>query len=86
MRATAKLSVTENKSEMCDSTKCEVETINNMSVRETPHKVRELYCKACKDDFNTNPLISTSSVVSQSVQICNDIEQEMFAHHTTPLY
>ena len=81
----AKLSASENKSEMCDSTKCEVESINNMSVRETPHKVRELYCKACEDDFNTNPLISTSSVVSQSVQICKDIEQEMFAHHTTPL-
>jgi len=81
----AKLSASENKSEMCDSTKCEVGTINNVSVRETPHKVRELYCKACEDDFNTNPLISTSSVVSQSVQICKDIEQEMFAHHTTPL-
>jgi len=81
----AKLSASENKSEMCDSNKCEVESINNMSVRETPHKVRELYCKACEDDFNTNPLISTSSVVSQGVQICKDIEQEMFALHTTPL-
>lgn len=80
-----KLSVSENKSEICDSTKCEVETINDMSVRETSHKMRELYCNACEDDFNTNPLISTSSIVSQSVQICKDIEQEMFAHHLTPL-
>ena len=34
----AKLSASENKSEMCDSNKCEDESINNMSVRETPHK------------------------------------------------
>jgi len=34
----AKLSANENKSEMCDSTKSEVESINKRSVRDTPHK------------------------------------------------
>ena len=33
-----KLIVSENKSEMCDSTKSEVEIINKRSVRDTPHK------------------------------------------------
>ena len=59
----AKLSESENKSELCDSTKCEIESINNMSVRDTPHKKKELHCKTCEDVFS-NPLISTSSVVS----------------------
>jgi len=39
----------------------------------------------CEDVYESNPLIPTSSVVFQSVQICKDIELEMFAHHTTPL-
>ena len=34
----AKLSANKNKSEMCDSTKSEVESINKRSVRDTPHK------------------------------------------------
>jgi len=36
----AELSESENKSELCDSTKCEVESINKRSVRDTPHKKR----------------------------------------------
>jgi hypothetical protein len=36
----AKLSESENKSELCDSTQCEVESINKWSVRDTPHKKR----------------------------------------------
>ena len=62
----AKLIVSENKSEMCDSIKSEVEIINKRSVRDTPHKKRELHCKTCEDVFS-NPLISTSSVVSHDV-------------------
>ena len=62
----AKLSESE-KSEMCDSTKFEVECINIMSVRNTPHQKRELHCKTCEDDFNTNKLISTCSIISPHV-------------------
>ena len=79
----AKLSEGENKSELCDSTKCEIESINKWSVRDTPHKKRELHRKTCEDDFNTNPLISTSSVVSQNAQVCKKKEEEMAAQQTT---
>ena len=81
----AKLSASENKSKLCDLTKCDIKSIHNESERYTPHKKRELYCKMCEDVYESNPLIPTSSVVFQSVQICKDIEQEMFAHHSTPL-
>jgi hypothetical protein len=39
----------------------------------------------CEDFYESNPYIPTSSVLYEIVQICKDIEQEMFAHHTTPL-
>jgi hypothetical protein len=39
----------------------------------------------CEDVYESNPLIPTSSVVFQNVQICKEIEQKMFAHPTTPL-
>ena len=81
----AKLSASENKSKLCDPTKCDIKSIHNESERYTPHKKRELYCKMCEDVYESNPLIPTSSVVFQCVQICKDIEQGMFAHHTTPL-
>uniref|UniRef100_K3ZMU2 Retrotransposon gag domain-containing protein n=1 Tax=Setaria italica TaxID=4555 RepID=K3ZMU2_SETIT len=58
---------------------------STMSERYTPHKKRELDCKTCENVYKSNPLIPTSSVVSQSVQVCKKIEQEMVAHHTTPL-
>ena len=57
----------ENKRELCDFTDCDVESINNASVKDTPHKNRELECKSCEDVFKTNTLISTSSVVFPNV-------------------
>jgi hypothetical protein len=78
----AKLSDSENKSEMCDSTQCEVESINKWSVRDTPHKKIELHCKTCEGDLNTKPLISTSSVVSQNMQVRKKKEEEIAAHNT----
>ena len=54
----AKLRERENKSELCDSTNSEVESIKNTSVRDTPQdtpqKNRELECKSCEDMFETN--------------------------------
>ena len=81
----AKLSASENKSKLCDPTKCDIKSIHNESERYTPHEKRELYCKMCEDVYESNPYIPTSSVLYEIVQICKDIEQEMFAHHTTPL-
>ena len=82
----AKLSVNENKIEMCHSTKSEVESINKRSVRDTPHKrERELHCKTCEDDLNTNPLMSTPSVVSQNMQVCKGNKEEIVDHNTTIL-
>ncbi|CAD6264216.1 unnamed protein product [Miscanthus lutarioriparius] len=76
----AELRESENKSELCDSTHYEVESINNMSVRDTTQKNRELECKSCEDIFETNTLISTSSVVIPNVPVCNENKQEMDAH------
>jgi len=81
----AELSESENKSKLCDSTKSEVEIINKWSVRDTPHKDRELYCKTYEDNFNTNPLNSNSSIVSGNVQVCKENEEEMDAHNSTIL-
>jgi len=76
----AKLRESENKSELCDSTHCDVESINNASVRDTTNKNRELECKSCEDIFETNTRISTSSVVFPNVQVCNENKNEMAAH------
>ena len=65
---------------MCDSTHYEVESINNTSVRDRPQENRELECKSCEDIFETNTLISTSSVVFPNVQVCNENKEEMAAH------
>ena len=81
----AKWSANENKSEMCDSTKSEVESINKRSVRDTPHKKREIHCKTCEDDLNINPLMSTLSVVSQNMQMYKENEEEIDAHNSTIL-
>ena len=51
-----------------------------MSERDTPQKNRELECKSCEDVFETNTLISTSSVVFPNVQVCNENKEEMAAH------
>ena len=81
----AELSESENKSELCDSTKYEAESINKRSVRDTPHKKRELHCKTCEDDLNINPLMSTLSVVSQNMQVYKENEKEIDAHNSTIL-
>jgi len=70
---------------MSDPTKCDIKSIHNESERYTPHEKRELYCKMCEDVYESNPLIPTSSIVYEIVQICKDTEKEMFARHTTPL-
>jgi hypothetical protein len=81
----AKLSATENKSELCDSTKCEIESIHNECEGYTPHKKTELDYNMCEDNYDSNPLIPTSCVVSQSVQVSKETKKEVISHHITPL-
>ncbi|CAD6231715.1 unnamed protein product [Miscanthus lutarioriparius] len=81
----AKLRESENKSELRDSTHCDVESINNASVRDTPQKDRELECKSSEDIFETNILISTSSVVFPNKQDCNENNEDMAAHDNSIL-
>jgi hypothetical protein len=81
----AKLRESENKRELCDSTHCDLESINNSSVRDTPQRNRELECKSCEDIFETNTLISTSSIVFPNVQVCNESNEEMAAHDNSIL-
>jgi hypothetical protein len=69
--------VSENKSEMCDSTISEVEIIN----KRIHHTKRELHCKTYEDVFS-NPLISTSSVVSHDVQVSHASYKDMAALNT----
>jgi hypothetical protein len=80
---TAKLSARENKSELCDSTKCEIESIHNECEGYTPHKQTELDYKMCEDVYDSNPPIPTSCVVCQSVQVSKETEKEVISHHTT---
>jgi hypothetical protein len=80
-----KLSAKESKSELCDSTKCEIESIHNECEGYTPHKKTELDYKISKDIYDSNPLIPTSCVVSQSVQVSEETEKEVISHHTIPL-
>jgi len=61
------LSVSENKSELCDLTKCEVESIHIESMRDTPHKKRDSNYQSCEDVFQTNTLISTFSIISPNL-------------------
>ena len=81
----AQLRESENKSELCDSTHCDVESINNASVRDTTKKNRELECKSCEDIFETNTLISNSSVVFPNVRVCNENKEKMAAHDNSIL-
>jgi hypothetical protein len=39
----------------------------------------------CEDIYDSNPLIPTSCVVSQSVQISEETKKEVISHRTTPL-
>ena len=54
-------------------------------MRDTPQKNRELECKSGEDIFETNTLISTSSVIFSNAQVCNDNKEEMDAHDNTIL-
>lgn len=63
----AKLSESAEKSKLCDSTKCEVEYIQNISVRDTPEEKREVDDSPCDVLSKINALISTPSVVSHNV-------------------
>ena len=81
----AKSSESENTSELCDSTQCEIDSINKKSVRDTPHKKSELHFKTCEDAYNSNPLISISSVASQNVKVCKKNEEEIAAHNSVIL-
>jgi hypothetical protein len=51
-------------------------------MRGTPYKKRELHCKTC-EDVSSNQLISTFSIVSHNVQVCNGRYKEMEALNTT---
>ena len=81
----AKLRESENKIELHDFNHCDVESINNTSVRDTPQKNRELECKSCEDIFETNTLISNSSVVFPNVRVCNENKEKMAAHDNSIL-
>jgi hypothetical protein len=81
----AKLKASETKSELCDSTHCDLESINNANVRNTPHSNREFKCTSCEDTFETNILISTTSVFFPNMQVCNKNEGEMVFHNVTIL-
>jgi hypothetical protein len=39
----------------------------------------------CEDNYDSNPLIPTSCVVSQSVQVSKETEKDVISHHITPL-
>jgi hypothetical protein len=78
------LSANESKSELCDSTKCEIESIHNECEGYTPHKKTELDYKICEDIYDSNPLIPTC-VVSQSVQFSEETVKEVISYHITPL-
>jgi hypothetical protein len=71
----AKLSAKKSKSELCDSTKCEIESIHNECEGHTPHKKTKLDYKMCEDIYDYNPLIPTSCVVSQSVQVSEKLRK-----------
>jgi hypothetical protein len=45
----------------------------------TPHKRIELDYKMCEDIYDSNPLIPTSCVVSQSVQVSKETEKELIS-------
>jgi hypothetical protein len=81
----AKLRVSETKSELCDSTQYDLESANNENVRDTPRTNREFECKSCEDIFEIDTLISTSSVLFPSVQVCNKNEGDMVVHDVTIL-
>jgi hypothetical protein len=63
----AKLSESVIKSEMCDSTKCEVESIHFESMREN-EITRVVNDRIC-EDISTNVTMSTPSVVSCDMQV-----------------
>lgn len=80
----AKLSESDNESELCDSTICEVESVQIECERDTPKEKSEVDDSQSEVDSKTNTLLSTSSVVSHIVQV--DIkEEELNVQQPTPL-
>jgi hypothetical protein len=80
-----KLKESETKSELCEYTHSDLESINNENVRDTPQSNREFECQSCENIFETNPLISSASVIFPSVQICSKNEEDMTVHDVTIL-
>jgi hypothetical protein len=74
----AQFSAKESKSELCDSTKCEIESIHNECEGYTPHKKTELDYKLREDIYDSNPLIPTCAV-SQSVHVSKETEKEVIS-------
>jgi hypothetical protein len=81
----AKLKQSETKSELCDSTHSEHKSTNNENVRDTLHSNRKFECQSCDNIFETNPFISTASILFPSVQICSKNEEAMTIHDVTIL-
>jgi hypothetical protein len=81
----SKLRESETKSELCDSTQYDFESINNENMRDTPQSNREFECQSCEDIFETNTLISIASVFFPSAQVCNKHEEDKTVHDVTIL-
>jgi hypothetical protein len=81
----SKLRESETKSELCDSTQYDFESINNENMRDTPQSNREFECQSCEDIFETNTLISIASVFFPSAQVCNKHEEDTAVHDVTIL-
>jgi hypothetical protein len=77
--------VSENKSELCYSTQCDLESTNNANGRDTPQSNRDFECKSCENTFETNTLISIASVFFPNVQVCNKNKEDMVVHDVTIL-
>jgi hypothetical protein len=73
----AKLSESVIKSELCDSTKCDVRSIHfeSMSENENTRVVNDRIC----EDISTNVTLSTPSVISCDMQVA-------FEERETPIY
>jgi hypothetical protein len=59
--------------------------MHNESERDPSHKNKEPEWKMCEDVYKSNLVIHTSSAIFQNVQLCNETEERMYDHHTTPL-
>lgn len=80
----AKLSESDKKSELCDSTICKVESIPIEYMRDTPKEKREIDERPSKIIFEPNNLPSISSVVSHIVQ-ADQANKELNIQEPPPL-